>query len=84
MSFPSNLSPLFHSKTSECKAYMKSIHMSMNQIFQVNKTRMHFAAIFVNYKDYADLCHARVILHKRKSNTEYNSLPQSILGVVVK
>ena len=32
---------------------------------------------------YADLCHARAILHKR-NNTEYNSLPQSILVVVVK
>ena len=32
---------------------------------------------------YADLCHARAILHKRK-NTEYNSLPQSILVLVVK
>ena len=32
---------------------------------------------------YADLCHARAILHKRK-NTEYNSLPQSILVTVVK
>ena len=31
----------------------------------------------------ADLCHARVILHKR-TNTEYNSLPQSILVVVAK
>ena len=28
-------------------------------------------------------CHARAIRHKRK-NTGYNSLPQSILGVVVK
>ena len=32
---------------------------------------------------YADLCHARAILHKRK-NTEYNSVPQSILVVAVK
>ena len=31
----------------------------------------------------ADFCHARAILHKRKY-TEYNNLPQSILGVVVK
>ena len=31
---------------------------------------------------YADLCHAWALLHKRK-NTEYNSLPQSILVVVV-
>ena len=31
----------------------------------------------------ADLCHARAILHKRK-NTEYNSLPQSILVALVK
>ena len=32
---------------------------------------------------YADLCHARAILHKR-TNTECNSLPQSILVLVVK
>ena len=32
---------------------------------------------------YADLCHARAILHKRTS-TGYKSLPQSILVVVVK
>ena len=32
---------------------------------------------------YADLCHTRVILHKRK-NIEYSSLPQSILVLVVK
>ena len=29
----------------------------------------------------ADLCHARVILQKKK--TEYNNLPQSILVLVV-
>ena len=33
---------------------------------------------------YADLCHARAILHKRKKYGKYNSLPQSILVVVVK
>ena len=32
---------------------------------------------------FVDLCHVRAILHKRK-NTEYNSVPLSILGVVVK
>ena len=32
----------------------------------------------------ADLCHARAILHKEKKNNEYNSLPQSILVLVVK
>ena len=30
----------------------------------------------------ADLCHARIILHKRR-NSEYDSLPQSILVVAV-
>ena len=33
---------------------------------------------------YADLCHAQAILHKRRKNTEYSSLPQSILVVVIK
>ena len=32
---------------------------------------------------YVDLCHTRAILHKIQ-NIEYNSLPQSILVVVVK
>ena len=32
---------------------------------------------------YADLCHTAVISHKRKP-TEYNSLPLSILVVVLK
>ena len=64
---------------------------SMSQLNYINRTfammtsftattRMHFVALFVMQPD---LCHARAILHKRK-NTECNSLPQSILVVVVK
>ena len=51
---------------------------------------MTFASYDYNYQNAfrcsvcnVDLCHARAILHKR-NNTEYNSLPQSILVLVVK
>ena len=51
---------------------------------------LHDGVIWLDYQNafrcnlcYVDLCHARAILHKRK-NTEYNSLPQSIMVVLVK
>ena len=87
--------PSAHSSTTFRSDMSRVIHQSERIItgpqspFSSKKWDGMMTSFDYNYQNafrchlcYADLCHARAILLKRK-NTEYNSLPQSILVLVI-